>query len=146
MMQAGAQRQRLIARVLAETGIKRMYTLILKNVSQYQDHAAEIEVNGQWLEIDPREWKNGFRLQVNVGVGTIEKRQEIQNLTLIGQMQERMLPLGLVRPENVYETGSSMVRAMGYRDPERFFTAIGPNNPPPNQGPPPEVQLEQLKQ
>lgn len=40
MMQAGAQRQRLIARVLAETGVKRWWTLVLKNVTQYQDRPA----------------------------------------------------------------------------------------------------------
>ena len=84
MMQAGAQRQRLIARVLAETGIKRLYKLVLKVVTQYQDRPAQIEVNGNWLEVDPREWTTGFRLRVKVGVGTIEKQQEIQNLMLIG--------------------------------------------------------------
>lgn len=62
MMQAGAQRQRLIARVLAETGIKRWWTLVLKNVTQYQDRPTQVEVNGEWLQVDPREWKNGFRL------------------------------------------------------------------------------------
>src|SRR3712207_7219295 len=41
LMQAGAQRIRLIARVLAETGIKRLYKLVLKNVTQYQDRSEE---------------------------------------------------------------------------------------------------------
>ena len=35
-MQAGAQRQKLIARVLAETGLKRIYQLMLKLVTQYR--------------------------------------------------------------------------------------------------------------
>lgn len=37
LMQAGAQRLELIARVLAETLVKRIYLLMLKNVTQYQD-------------------------------------------------------------------------------------------------------------
>lgn len=144
MMQAGAQRQRLIARVLAETGIKRLYKLVLKVVTQYQDRPAQIEVNGEWLAINPREWTNGFRLRVKVGVGTVEKQQEIQNLMLIGQAQEKLAQVGLVKPQNMYETATSLAKAMGYRDPERFFSP--PDENPPPQQPPIELQLEQMKQ
>lgn len=144
MMQAGAQRQRLIARVLAETGVKRLYKLILKLVTQYQDRPAQIEVNGEWLDIDPREWTTGFRLRVKVGVGTVEKQQEIQNLMLIGQAQEKLAQVGLVKPQNMYETATSLAKAMGYRDPERFFSP--PDENPEPQQPPIELQLEQMKQ
>jgi hypothetical protein len=104
MMQVGAQRMRLIARVLAETGVKRLYKLVLKEVTQYQDRPAQIEVNGRWLNIDPREWKNGFHMQVSVGVGTIEKKQEISNLMLIGQAQQQLIMGGLIAPQSALAT------------------------------------------
>ncbi len=144
MMQAGAQRIRLIARVLAETGIKRLYTLVLKNVTQYQDRPEQIQINGRWLDVNPREWANGFRLRVNVGVGAMEKQQQVANLTLIGNAQERLLQVGLVQPVNIYNTAIDLAKAMGYRDPERYFSPPNPNPEP--KGPPPEVQLEQIKQ
>jgi hypothetical protein len=143
LMQAGAQRQRLIARVLAETGIKRMYKLVLKTVTQYQDRPAQIEVNGNWLEVDPREWANGFRLCVKVGVGTVENTQEIGNLMMIGQAQTQLIEGGLIDPRGALTTATKLVQAMGYQNSEEFF----PPAPPKGQDQPPEaVMVEQIKQ
>lgn len=144
MMQAGGQRIRLIARVLAETGIKRLYMLLLKHATQYQDRPAQVQVNGRWLQVDPREWAHGFRLRVNVGVGALEKKQQVANLMQIGSVQERVMPLGLVKPENIHATVTDLAKAMGYHDPERYFSQPNPNPEPPQ--PPIELQLEQMKQ
>lgn len=143
LMNSGAQRIRLIARVLAETLVKRIYRLVLKEVTQYQDRPAQIQINGRWLEVNPREWKNGFHLRVNVGVGTTEKRQQIANLTMLGEAQGRLMEVGIVTPENLLNTATDLVKAMGYHEPERYFS---PPQPPQPEGPPPEVMLEQMKQ
>lgn len=144
MQQAGSQRIRLIARVLAETGIKRLYMLLLKHATQYQDRPAQVQVNGRWLQVDPREWAHGFRLRVNVGVGALEKRQQVANLMQLGGVQERLIPAGLVKPENLHATATDLAKAMGYHDPERYFSQPDPNPQPPP--PPIELQLEQMKQ
>lgn len=143
LMTSGAQRIRLIARVLAETLVKRIYRLVLKEVTQYQDRPAQIQINGRWLEVNPREWKNGFHLRVNVGVGTTEKRQQIANLTMLGEAQGRLLEVGIVTPENLLNTATDLVKAMGYHEPERYFSQPQPQQ---DSGPPPEVILEQMKQ
>lgn len=142
LMNSGAQRIRLIARVLAETLVKRIYRLVLKEVTQYQDRPAQIQINGRWLEVNPREWKNGFHLRVNVGVGTTEKRQQIANLTMLGEAQGRLLEVGIVTPENLLNTATDLVKAMGYHEPERYFSQPQPQQ---DSGPPPEVILEQMK-
>ena len=144
MMVAGSQRIRLIARVLAETGIKRIYMLMLKHAVQYQDRPAQMQVNGKWLTVNPREWAHGFRLRVNVGVGALERRQQVANLGVIAQAQKDAFALGLAKPENVYATLTDMAKAMGYHDPERYFSSP-PENPPPSP-PPIELQIEQMKQ
>lgn len=143
LMQSGAQRIRLIARVLAETLVKRIYKLVLKDVTQYQDRPAQIQINGRWLEVNPREWKNGFHLRVNVGVGAQEKRQQIANLTMLGEAQGRLMEVGIVTPENLLNTATDLVKAMGYHEPERYFSQPQPQQ---DSGPPPEVMLEQMKQ
>src|SRR5690606_30666006 len=120
---AGAQRLRLIARVLAETGFKRMYYLMLKHVTQHQDRAQQVKINGRWLQIDPREWKNKYNMSVSVGVGTFGRQQQIANLGLIGEVQEKVAPFGLATAANVYQTATRLVEAMGYRDADQFFTA-----------------------
>jgi hypothetical protein len=144
MQEAGSQRIRLIARVLAETGVKRLYMLLLKHATKYQDRPAQVQVNGRWLQVDPREWVHGFRLRVNVGVGALEKRQQVANLTMLGQIQERLSPVGIVKPQNVHATATDLVKAMGYHDPERYFSTPDENPRPPP--PPIELQLEQMKQ
>lgn len=144
LMQAGAQRQKLIARVLAETGLKRMHLLMLKLVCQYQDTDAQIRVNGRWLQMNPREWRTNYRVSVRVGLGSQDKAQEIANLTMLGQAQEKALALGLVQPQNVHYLLSRMVNAMGYRDPDKYFSQPNPNPPPPP--PDPALMLEQVKQ
>ena len=82
-----------------------------------------MRINGRWLAIDPREWRNRYNMTVSVGVGTFGRQQQIANLSLIGQAQEKVLPLGLATPANIYQTAKRTVEAMGYRDSEQFFTA-----------------------
>lgn len=154
LMQAGAQRQKLIARVLAETLVKRIYSLMLKLVTQYQDRPEQMKVNGRWLQIDPREWRNNYRITVKVGLGTQDKARELANLQLIGAAQEKLVAAGLVKPSNLYKTASMLVRAMGYRNPDDFFTpqnqGANANGQPPTdefpQSPPIELQVEQARQ
>ena len=142
LMNAGAQRLRLVARVLAETGIKRMYMLMLKNVSQHTDRVQQVRINGRWLAIDPREWRNRYNMTVSVGVGTFGRQQQIANLSLIGQAQEKVLPLGLATPANIYQTAKRTVEAMGYRDSEQFFTAPQEQPQQPQQQEQPEQSQE----
>lgn len=104
-----------------------------------------MKINGRWLDIDPREWKNRYDMTVSVGVGNASRQQQVANLTMIGQAQREALGLGLATPQNVFNTLTRLAEAMGYKDADQFFTAPDPNKPP-NQGPPPEVQLEQIKQ
>lgn len=157
LMQAGAQRQKLIARVLAETGVKRIYSLMLKLVSQHQDRPEQMKVNGRWLQIDPREWRNNYRITVKVGLGTQDKARELANLQMIGAVQEKLVQAGLVKPSNLYTTATMLARAMGYRNPDDFFTPLKKADPKdPNggqdapdefpQSPPIELQVEQMRQ
>jgi hypothetical protein len=139
LMNAGAQRIRLIARVLAETGFKRMYYLMLKNVTQHQDRAQQVKINGRWLNIDPREWKNKYNMTVSVGVGTFGRQQQVANLQTISQMQGALMNMGLTNPMNIYNTAKRTIEAMGYRDPDQFISApqMGPDGRPqpmPNPG------------
>lgn len=144
LMQAGAQRQKLIARVLAETGLKRMFRLMLKLVTQYQDRPAQVKLNGKWLEMNPSEWRTTYRINIRVGLGAHDKVQEVANLGLLGQAQQAAFEVGLVKPQNVHHLLSRLCRAMGYKNPDDFFSPPDPNPPPPQ--PPVELQLEQMKQ
>jgi hypothetical protein len=141
----GQQRLELVARVLAEGGVKRMWLLLLKLVTQYQDRPAQMKINGRWLQIDPRAWKNRYDMTLSVGVGTAGRMQKLQGLQMIGAAQEKLFQVGAVSPENAYNLGCDVAKASGERQTDRYFTKPDPNNPP-NQGPPEAVQVEQVRQ
>jgi hypothetical protein len=82
------QRLELIARVIGETFISRIFRLLLKNATQYQDREAQIKVNGNWLAVDPRAWKNNYSMSVSIGIGTSSKSKQIQNAMMLLQIQQ----------------------------------------------------------
>lgn len=118
---------------------------MLKLVTQYQNRVQQVKINGRWLQIDPREWKNQYDVTVSVGLGNASKQQQVANLSLILQAQREAASVGLASPQNIYNALSRLTESMGYKDSDQFWTAPDPNNPP-NQGPPPEVMVEQMKQ
>lgn len=80
---AAAQRIELIARVLAETGIKRIYKLLLKLICQYQSGPVEARISGQWVEFDPSTWQDDYDMVVSVGMGQESKQVRIQNAMMM---------------------------------------------------------------
>lgn len=119
------QRLELIARVIAETFISRIYKLLLKNATQYQDREAQIKVNGNWMAVDPRAWKNNYSMSVSIGIGTSSKAKQIQNAVMLLQIQQQAAQYGLVQPQNAYSSLEDLLAAMGKKDVGRYFTAPG---------------------
>ncbi|TXH46555.1 MAG: hypothetical protein E6Q97_29255 [Desulfurellales bacterium] len=140
----GDMRVKMIARQFAETGVKEMFLLILKLVSQYQDKERMISVAGKWVAMNPREWHNQFNIRINVGLGTGDKQQLVQQLMQVAQMQQQLFQLGIATPDNVFAVTTKITEALGFKQPELFFT--NPQNVPPKQPEPnPLVIAEQNK-
>jgi hypothetical protein len=131
IMSAAQQRIELIARIFAETGVSDMFMLILQCVSKYQNKPRVIKVAGDWTPIDPRGWESMFKMNINVGLGTGNKDQQLMHLQTIGAMQKEIAaagnPGGIIQPVNVYNVGRKMVENAGLKDPELFFTDPGKN-------------------
>jgi hypothetical protein len=94
--------------------------------------------------MNPREWRNQFDVSINVGLGVGDKDQQISHLTLLQQTQAHAAQIGVATPMNLYESSAELVKAMGYKNPDRFFKKPDPNQPPPNpmQG---EIQMKQME-
>jgi hypothetical protein len=124
---ASTQRAELVARQYAEF-LRQVFQKLLKLVSTHQDKAEVIRLRGEWVEIDPREWKNGFDMSVAVGLGTGNKDQMIAHLTNLLQIDEQIVGLqqGLNGPiltaEGVYEKLKRLIEAMGLKSPESYYT------------------------
>lgn len=137
-------RVELMARNIAESGVKRLFLLILKLVSQYQDKPATLRLTDGWVDIDPREWKTQFDLVVNVGIGTGNKDQIVGKLMNLHAMQMQGAQAGIVTPQNLYNGATKVVEAMGFKQPEMFFSDPTKMPPKPPAPPPPEVLKLQM--
>ena len=136
---AGAQRTNLIARVFAETGVKDLMRGLVYMLGKYSDKAMTIKLRNKWVDIDPREWKTQFNMTVNVGLGTGNRDQQLQQLQLIHQQQIELMKEGrgyMVSDENIWNLIKKSQEAMGFKHPELFVTDPKNIDPKAKQKPP----------
>jgi len=145
----GDMRVDLIARNFAE-GFVELFRMMLKLLSQHQDKKVQVRIAGNWVDMDPREWRNMFDVNINVGLGIGSKDEQIQKLMAISQQQAQVMAIGASTPKNVYNLMSDIVKLMGHRNPDDYFNDPQKNPPPPR--PDPEeakmkglIQIEQMK-
>lgn len=145
----GDMRVDLIARNFAE-GFVELFRMMLKLISQHQDKKVQVRIAGNWVDMDPREWRNMFDVNINVGLGIGSKDEQIQKLMAISQSQAHAMAIGVATPKNVYNLQSDIIKLMGHRNPDDYFNDPEKNPPPPK--PDPEqakmqgmLQIEQMK-
>lgn len=132
-------RVELMARNLAETGIKPLFLRILKLVSQYQDKPSVMRLTNEWIEVDPRQWKTQFDLVVNVGLGSGNKEAEVQRFMALHQMQMQLAQAGIAQPPQLRYGAVKIAEAMGRKDADSWFLDPAKQPPQPPPPPPPEV-------
>jgi hypothetical protein len=147
---AAAQRVELIARVFAE-GVKELFHIVHELCIRHDHNTNVVRLKGQWVNVNPSEWKRRTDLRISVGLGTGNREQMMQNLGVILQEQKALLPLGLATPEKIYNAQIELVKAAGFPNADKFWAKPPPGMPP--QPPAPEaikaqteVQLAQLKE
>ena len=124
IMSAAQQRLELVARTFAETGVKSLFMLVHKLVRQNVTKPDIVRIRNEWVNVDPREWKNRKDLSISVGLGSGNKDQQLMHLNNILQMQREALQVGLTSPEKIYNALSKLTQNAGFKDPDEFW-----NNP-----------------
>ena len=107
-----------------------------KLLSRYGDRAMTIRLTGgQYINIDPREWRSQYDLTMTVGLGVHDPQQRVQMLTQVAMAQQAAIAAGgmglLVTPKNVYNTQKRIVEAAGEKDPALYWTDPGDKMPQP---------------
>lgn len=151
------QRQELIARHFAESGMKGIFKKMLGLVMRHLDKKQVIRLRGQWVEMDPADWKQGYDMSVAVGLGTGNRDQQVGQLMQLLELDEKIIQLQggtegpLLTMPNIYEKLKRLVEAQGMKGVENYYTDP---TPPPNQeetpeepeGPTPEEQALETQQ
>lgn len=133
----------LIARVFAETGVKRLMWLIHALSLKHARKAEMVRLRNKWVEVDPRQWVKRYDMTVSVGLGTGNREQQKMDLQMILALQEKTLPMGLTTLKNAHHALVKFTQACGFKDDESFFTE--PQEGAQMPSPPDPMQAEQLK-
>lgn len=134
------QRMELMARVAAETAVRVLFEKMLRCVCMYQQKADQVELLGEWVNIDPREWVDAFNIHINVGLGTGSKEKKGAVLQQIMQIQAPLTQAGVIPPMAPILAARQFAEANGITSPEQFFP--DPQQPPKQPGP---MEIEQMK-
>lgn len=150
IMDASAKRMKLMARIMAEALVAPMFKGIFKTLTDSGIEQLSFRLNGKFVQYDPQEWRDGYDMSINVGIGTGDQMQQAAYLQQIAQAQFAMLgsPMGgrVVTEKNIFAVQARIAENAGFKNPAEFFTDPSQLPPPQPSGPPPEVQLEQMKQ
>ena len=130
-MSAGQGQIEVIARNLAESGMQRLFKLMLDEFIANSPEQELIRMNGMFTPIDPRVWDTGMRISVNVGLGTGKEDQKAAALTNALQMQMQIYQNygaqnGLVSLTNIRNTLGDIMALGGLRNADRYFAPMNP--------------------
>lgn len=133
----------VIARVFAETGMKRLMRGMLRLSVRHQNEPKMVALRGAYIAVDPREWDPTMALEVRTGLGTGTKDQKLKALGFVHAKQEAiLLRLGpenpLVDIAQYRHTLARMMELEGIHDTSRYFKFIDPNAPKQPQPPKPD--------
>ena len=151
VMGAANSRVELVARNFAETGVKDLMITIYELLMKNQDKERVIMLRNEWIPVRPDTWKDRYDCTVSVALGSGDKDQQMSHLSQMLQFASQAMQGGLpiVNVQNMYNLGSSLVKAMGFQNVDDFLTDPSKIPPQPPQPDPKqqEMQMEaQIKQ
>lgn len=130
-VQAAAGQVEVMARNLAESGMRQLFSRMLRLMVKHADSQTMMRLNGTFAPVDPRVWDTSMDLEVNVGLGTGREEEKSaayrEILGLQMQIYQGYGPAnGVVTLTNIRNTLSDMAASAGIRNSERYFAPMDP--------------------
>lgn len=126
LMTAAEQQIDLIARMFAETGVKRLFTLLHEFCIKYQDQEEVFQLRGKFIKVNPSNWRERFDLSVTVGIGNMNKDQQLLHLTRMMEMAQTVVNNGgmgiLITETNIYNLLKEITQNAGFKDVAKYWT------------------------
>lgn len=132
-------RTELIARIFAEVGMKNVMRELHGILQKNQNKRKWVQLRGEWVDMNPSEWRTRYNMTVNVGLGTGNKDKQMQSASQIIALQKESQN---VDPQKAYAAQSKFVEATNLGEGNEYFNDPTVNPPPP---PPPDPQQELVK-
>lgn len=144
---ASQARMKLIARIFAETGVRDLFLLLHREIRKHGNAAGTVRLRGKWVTVDPKAWREREDLTIDVGLGTGGKQEQLAGVMALVGLQKEALIAGktnLVNDQNLFNSAKEMVKLVGKKDAELFFTDPS-TQPPPQPQPDPKMMELQAK-
>lgn len=121
----------LIIKNLGETGVADIFKKLHRNVIKHQNKCKEIEINGQWTNIDPSKFRYREKIRVKVGLGAGDK---IKHSAAVGKVLANHQILAETGMQNIlfnyrstYNALIDELRFAGVKNPEQYY--LDPDSP-----------------
>lgn len=153
IMSASQQRNELVARIAAETGVIDAFRNVQELVVKHQRRPRMIRLRNKWTEIDPRQWTSEMDVSINVGIGTGSRDAMLAHFNALLLAQKEIVAFQggvqgpLVDAAKIYNVLMKLTQNMGLKNGDQFFNDPSnqqqPQQPP---GPSPEEQKMMAEQ
>lgn len=136
LMTAAEQQIDLIARMFAETGVKRLFQLLHDFAIKYQDQEEVFQLRGKFVKVNPATWRERYDLCVTVGIGNQNKDQQLMHLQRMMEMTQMVVANGgmgiLTNETKIYNILKQMTQNAGYKNVADYW--LDPSSPEGQQG------------
>jgi hypothetical protein len=130
-MEGQAGQAEVVARNLAEGGMRQLFSLMLKIFVKNVDEEQVMRLNGNFIPIDPTSFNPEMDLIVNVGIGTGRQNERAaalqQTFAIQQQIYQQYGPMnGVVTLTQMRNTLADILALGGIRNAERYFQPMTP--------------------
>ena len=138
------QRIHMLVRLLAETVFKSIFLKLHALMIKHGD-TKFIKTKGDWVQINPSEWKRREDMTVSVGIGHSDMKQKMISANAIIMRQDALLAQGmggkLVTEQNIYNAHKLYTEASGEVNADKYFMNPAQRQPEPPAQPQPDPNI-----
>ena len=131
----------LIARICAEVMFRPLFKDIHELLLKNQDTPIQLQIRGEWQQINPSDWRHRENTTVHVGVGQVSRERKMMALDAIMSKQAELIQAGgmgsLIMPHHQYQSYRDYTKAWGL-EPSLYWQ--DPRELPPPQPKQPNAQ------
>lgn len=130
-VQAASAVSELIARNLAEGGMRQMFRLIAAIARANPNPGEMMRLDGQFVPVDPRSWTNDLDIVTNVGLGNNRRDERIGALQMTMQTQMQIWQAygpqnGIVTMTGIRNTLADLLAMAGIQNADRYYNPMNP--------------------
>lgn len=147
LMSEAQKRLRMIARIMAETGIRDMMLGLHALIRETSQKKEIVQLRGKWVEVDPTSWGSRLNMTIEIGAGAGGQEAEAQRLTALLEVIERLVDRQggvdgpFVDAQNVYNAVRKFIeRGLRFKSADPYIS--DPANAEPQPPRPDPAQLE----